>query len=123
MGRYLLSNKTPNNADMNEPHRMPSLACPRTAAPPWSEAYERSAMKMETVSPMPQSIHTDAKERQSLPCGRETNPHFIAIHEKENTPTNLPTTRPTITGKVNSAGFLLGYSVYLLVKRRKKAKA
>ena len=77
----------PITAETLEPHRIPSFAPFRSAVPSAPiDAYDRSAMKMDTVSPIPQSIQTEAKDFQSQPCGRHTILHFIATKEKGNTP-------------------------------------
>ena len=57
-------------------------------------------MKIDTVSPIPHSMHTDANDFQSAPCGSCTKPSFIAAHENVNTPMNLPATRPMITDRL-----------------------
>ena len=60
----------------------------------------RSAMKSETVNPMPPSIETAAIIRQSVPDGMGASPVLTVSHENVNIPTNLPTTRPRIMARL-----------------------
>lgn len=55
---------------------------------------------MDTVKPIPHTMHTLAKDFQLAPAGKDTHLRRIANHEKENTPKNLPTTKPNITAKL-----------------------
>ena len=57
----------PTTADIIEPHRIPSFASDNSVVPLPNAAYDRSAMNMETVSPIPQSMHTDANDFQFAP--------------------------------------------------------
>ena len=45
-------------------------------------------------------MHTLAKDFQLAPAGKDTHLRRTANHEKENTPKNLPTTKPNITAKL-----------------------
>lgn len=87
-------------AEITEPLRTPSFASFRSAAPeaPRPE-YERSAMNIETVNPIPQTTQTLAKAFHVVPSGSVTNFALIASHENENTPRNLPATNPSITDR------------------------
>ena len=98
-GRNLFSNKHPNIAEINEPQSTPNLACESIVAlfSP-IPAYDRSAMKIDTVSPIPHRAQIPEKDFQLLPFGSTTMFIFTATQAKRNTPTNLPITSPDITG-------------------------
>ena len=88
----------PNTAEITEPQRTPSFASLRNAMPAFPKpAYDRSAMNIETVKPIPQTTQTLANDFQSAPAGRLTNLSRTASHEKLNTPRNFHITRPNIT--------------------------
>ena len=57
-------------------------------------------MNIDTVNPIPQTTQTLAKAFHVAPEGSDTTPRRIAIHEKENTPANLPTTRPNMAARL-----------------------
>jgi len=57
-------------------------------------------MNMDTVNPIPHMTQTLAKLFHVAPVGRVTRRNRTANHEKENTPANLPNTRPIITAKL-----------------------
>ena len=56
-------------------------------------------MNIDTVSPIPQSMHTAANDFQLHPLGIVTILHLMAAHEKVNTPMNLPRISPHITDR------------------------
>ena len=99
-GRVLLRRTHPRTAAITEPTSTPSLACASNAAPsaPRPE-YERSAMNIDTVNPIPQTTHTLANAFHVVLAGSWTNLSLIASHENEKTPMNFPSTRPSITAR------------------------
>ena len=54
-------------------------------------------MNIDTVKPMPQTMHTLAKLRQLPPSGIWHQPSLMLSQEKLRTPVNLPTSRPRKT--------------------------
>ena len=63
----------PRTAAITEPQRTPSLASFRRAAPEAPRpAYERSAMNIDTVKPIPQITQTLANAFQVVPSGSLT---------------------------------------------------
>ena len=76
---------------MTEPKSTPNFARSSRAKPSApNPAYERSAMNIDTVKPIPHTTQTLAKALHEEPAGSDTMPSLTAIHEKENTPKNLP---------------------------------
>ena len=86
---------------MTEPQSTPNLAWSRSM-PPFAPklAYDKSAMNIDTVKPMPHTTHTLANAFHVAPTGSVTILRRIANHEKEKTPINLPMTNPNITAKL-----------------------
>ena len=95
-GRNKCSITTLMRADIIDPARIPSLASASSNAC-CRGSYASPAMKRATVKPMPLSMHTLANAFHELPLGRRTSFVRMASQEKENTPRNFPSTRPSIT--------------------------
>lgn len=100
-GSVLHNSAQPRVAEIAEPKRTPNFASPSNAKPSLPRlTYERSAINIDTVKPIPHTTQTLANDFHEVSAGNDTTPNFTAIQEKENTPKNLPTTKPNMTARL-----------------------